>query len=117
MDNMKFTEETFGSIVVFHLQCKLMGGPEMQAMCDRLQELIRTGTKSMVMDFQNVRWINSSGIGKIIGCLTTLRNNDGDVRFANLQGVSRHYFHITKLESIIKAFDRVDEVVESFQMT
>ena len=114
---MKFTEETVKSIVVFHLQGKLMGGPEMQAMCDRLQELIRAGTKSMVMDFQNVRWINSAAIGTIIGCLTTLRNKGGDVRFANVQGASRHYFHITKLESIIKAFDHVDEAVKSFQLT
>jgi len=68
----------------------------------------------LVMDFQDVRWINSSGIGTLISCLITLRKRGGDIHFANLHGKSQMYFHITKLEKVIKIFDSLDEAVERF---
>ena len=111
---MDFTEETFGNVKVFHLGGKIMGGPETQEMCSHLKELIAAGTQFLVMNFQNVQWINSTGIGIIISCLTTLRNSGGDVRFANLHGATKRYFQITKLEKVVKMFESTDGAVASF---
>ena len=111
---MEFTEETYDEVKVFHLSGKIMGGPETQVMCNKLKELIASGTQFLVMDLENVRWINSPGIGAIISCLTTVRNSGGDVRFANLHGATQHYFNITQLEKIVKIYDCIDEAVASF---
>ncbi|MGH7595068.1 MAG: STAS domain-containing protein [bacterium] len=111
---MQFTEDTFGSVKVYHLGGKIMGGPEMQALYGHFKELIDAGTERLVMDLQDVQWINSTGIGAIISCLITLRQRDGDVRFANLHDATAHYFHITKLETVVKIFGGVDEAVASF---
>jgi anti-anti-sigma factor len=111
---MEFTEEIFGKVKVFHLKGKIMGGPETQVMCNHLKKLIAGGATCLVIDFHDVPWINSTGVGVIISCLITLRKRGGDVRFANLHSASRQYFHITKLETVVKIFDRVDEAVASF---
>ncbi len=111
---MEFTEETFGKVKVYHLSGKIMGGAETQMMCGHLKELIDAGTQWLVMDLHDVQWINSSGIGAIISCLIMLRKRGGDVRFANLHEATAHYFHITKLETVVKIFDRIDEAVASF---
>ena len=111
---MQFTEETFGKVKVLHLTGKIMGGPETQAMCQHLKQSIDAGTRWMVIDFGEVSWINSSGIGMIISCLTTLRRRNGDLRFANIQGATRKYFQITKLETVVPIFESVDEAVASF---
>ncbi len=111
---MEFTEETAGPVKVFHLGGKITGDAKTQMLCDRLKELIDAGTRSLVMDFRSVRWINSLGIGVIIACLNTLRNNGGDIRFANLHDATQQYFHITKLETVVEMFDSVEEAVASF---
>ena len=111
---MEFTEETSGNVRVFHLSGKIMGGPETEVMCNHFKELISTGTQSLVMDFQDVQWINSTGIGIIISCLTTLRNRGGDVHFANVHGSTQRYLEITKLDKIVKMFSSIDEAVKSF---
>ena len=111
---MEFTEDTIGSVKVFHLSGKIMGGPETEQMCDHFKGVISSGTQSLVMDFQNVQWINSTGIGIIISCLTTLRNRGCDVRFANLHSATKRYFEITRLEEIVKKYGSVDEAVASF---
>ena len=111
---MEFTEETFGQVKVFNLQGKIMGGPETPVMCDHLKTFIDAGTQELVINFRDVPWVNSDGVGAIIACLTTLRRRGGDVRFANVHGAVRQYFHITQLETVIQIYDRVDEAVASF---
>jgi anti-anti-sigma factor len=111
---MEFTSEERGRVKIFHLRGKIMGDPNTERMCEFLKDLIVSGTQYLVMDFREVEWINSIGIGKIVACLTTLRQTGGDIRFANLQHMTQHYFHITKLESVVKLFDSVDEAVASF---
>lgn len=111
---MEFIEETFGQVKVFHLGGKIMGDAPTQAFCRRLNELIDAGTRSLVMDFSNVRWINSTGIGVIIACLNTIRNRGGDIRFANLHDASAQYFHLTKLETVVQVFDDLETAIASF---
>jgi anti-sigma B factor antagonist len=111
---MEFTEAAVGPVKVFHLGGKIMGDAKTQMLCDRLKELIDAGTRSLVMDFSGVHWINSLGIGAIIACLNALRQRGGDIRFANLHDATRQYFHISKLETVVKICDSVDEAVTSF---
>jgi anti-sigma B factor antagonist len=111
---MEFTEETVEQVKIFHLKGKIMGGPETKVMCNYLKNFIDAGTQSLVINFREVPWVNSNGVGAIIACLTTLRRRGGDVRFANLHGAARQYFHITRLETVIQIFDSVDEAVGSF---
>ncbi len=113
---MKFSEETIGAVKVFHLEGKIMGGPESQTMCDYLKGLIETGTRALVMDFDKVQWINSNGIGIIIACLIGLRNSGGDLCFANVHDAAGHYFEITRLDTVIKIFGTIEEAVASFSV-
>ena len=107
-------EETIGIVKIFHLGDKIMGGSETQEIRVRLKELVEEGILYLVMDFADVRWINSAGVGVIISCLTTLRNSEGDIRVANLHDATEHYFNITQLESIVNVYDSVSKAVESF---
>lgn len=111
---MQFTEESVGAVKVFHLEGKIMGGPESQMMCDYLKSLIDSGSRFLVMDFDKVQWINSNGIGIVIACLTGLRNSGGELCFANVHGATKHYFEITRLETVVKVFDTVEEAVAGF---
>ncbi|UCE20089.1 MAG: STAS domain-containing protein [Gemmatimonadota bacterium] len=111
---MKFEEETFGDVQILHLQGKIMGGPETQVLRHRLEELVAFDTRFLVIDFQNVKWINSTGIGAIIHCLSILRSRGGDIRFANLHGETLLYIQVMNLGKIIRTFNSIDEAVASF---
>jgi anti-sigma B factor antagonist len=110
-----FTEESFENIYVFYLSGKIMGGKETQNMCTRIKELIAKDIRYIVMNFRNVKWINSVGIGAIIGCLTTLRNSGGDICITNVHDAANKYFRITKLDSIINIFSSVDEAIKNIR--
>lgn len=117
MANSKFhfTEESYEKMYIFFLSGKLMGGTETQNLCLRIKELIAKNIRYFIMNFRNLKWLNSDGIGAIIGCLTTLRNSGGDISFTNVHDAVSKYFRITKLDSIIKIYSSVDEAVKRFQ--
>lgn len=111
---MEFAEETLNGVKVLHLSGKIMDDPQSQVTCQHLDNLIQSDVKCLVMDFNDVQWINSSGTGVIISCLRRLRQKGGDIRFANLHHSALHYFHITKLETVVARFDSVETAVASF---
>jgi anti-sigma B factor antagonist len=111
---MKFYEDKINGINIFHLSGKIMGNTEMKEMCAQVKKQMSRGNKKILMDFRNVSWINSTGIGGILGCVTTLRKKGGDVRFANLSGAVKHYFRITKIDTVVEIFENLDDAVASF---
>lgn len=111
----EFTEETIGQIRVLHLSGKMMGDVHTQAMCTYLAELIESGAAPfLVMDFDKVKWINSTGVGTIIACLTASRRQGGDIHFANLRDMPKRYFQLTKLETVVRTYGSVAEAVDDF---
>ena len=45
----------------------------------------REGDNRIVVDLSQTDFIDSSGIGVLIGCLTSLRKDGGDIRLAGMQ--------------------------------
>ncbi len=53
--------------------------------------------------------MNSSGLGMLIGALTTMRNADGDLRIANATDKIESLLMITKLITVFHHYKSVDE--------
>lgn len=102
---------------VFKLEGKIMGGTECDKLCHRLMAVIATGHSHLVMDFEKVRWMNSAGIGMLIQCVTRLRRNGGDLHFLGVHDRVGHYFRITKLDTVLKIYDNMNEVRKKLQLT
>ena len=68
---MNFTEKTRDNIPVFELEGKMMGIKKSVLLCNRLQEIITSGDKNIILDFRKVKWtiLRSCGIGTFIGIL------------------------------------------------
>ena len=58
--------------------------------------------------------MNSSGLGILIGGLTTMRNNGGDLKLAAPAEKVQNLLIVTKLITIFESFDTAEEAVASF---
>ena len=111
---MALKEELRGDVAVLTLKGNLMGGPETTEVHDKVKEFTLTGIKKIVIDLSKVKWMNSTGLGALMGSMTTLRNENGDLKLANVTDKVQNLFMITKLITIFETFDSVDEAVKSF---
>lgn len=111
---MKLSHREENGIMVIEPKGKIMGGPESTELHDLLHDLIDQGKKSVVIDLSRVDWMNSTGLGLLISGLTTLRKSGGELKLANVTDKIQSLLTITKLVTIFKSFDTVDEAVRSF---
>lgn len=103
-----------GDVAIINLKGKLMGGPETQSIHEKVKELVENGVKKVVIDLGKVKWMNSSGLGALMGAMTTLRNAGGDLKLANVTDKVQSLFMITKLITIFETYNSVEEAVKSF---
>ena len=111
---MQFDVAQHDDVVVISLSGDVMGGPDGSTLHNKLHELRSAGSHNVVVDLDGVRFMNSSGLGMLIGALTTMRNAGGDLRLARVGERVLSLLMITKLVSVFKHFDTVEEAVESF---
>jgi len=111
---MRIKETMHAEVAVLALKGKLMGGPETTAIHDKVKDLVENKVNKIVIDLGKVKWMNSSGLGALMGSLTTARNSGGDVKLAKVTEKVKSLFMITKLITIFETFDGVDEAVQSY---
>ena len=112
---MNLKEKEQDGIVVLELSGKIMGGPDATLLNEKLHELIDKGKSTVVADLAKVSWMNSSGLGILIAGLTTMRNNDGDLKLSNVTDKIQSLLMITKLITVFETFNSVDNAVDSFK--
>ena len=101
--------------VILTLKGNVMGGPDGAKLHDTLHDLKEDGKTNVVVDLSKVKFMNSSGLGMLISAMTTMRNAGGDLRLANVADRIQSLLVITKLITVFKHFDSVDEAAKSFE--
>ena len=107
-------EERYNSVVI-QLKGNVMGGPAVVSLNEKLHELIDEGKTNIVVDLGKVKFMNSSGLGMLIGALTTMRKAGGDLRIANATDKIESLLVITKLITVFQNFKSLDEAIKSFE--
>ena len=111
---MEIKEQLHDDVVVLNLSGEMMGGPDATVLNDKLHELIESGKLKVVVDLSAVSWINSSGLGILIGALTTIRNAGGELKIASVTDRIQRLLQITKLDKVFDIYDTVESAVAVF---
>ena len=101
-------------VIVVALEGDALGGPDGSALHDTLHAERGDGPLKAVVDLGGVRHMNSSGLGMLIGALTTARNTGGDVRLTGASERVQTLLRVTQLDGVFQSFTSADEAVASF---
>ena len=102
------------SAVVIELKGNVMGGGDTKDFNDMLAKLIDEGKTNIVVDLHDVKFMNSSGLGMLIGGLTTVKKSEGTFRLSRVTDKIESLLIITKLITIFETYKTVEEAVASF---
>jgi len=111
---MKLSQKEIGNVVVLELSGSIVGGPDASLLNDKLHELVEQGKTRVVADLSQVDWMNSSGLGILIGGLTTMRNQNGDLKLACITERIQSLLMITKLLSVFDTYDDLEAAIQSY---
>ncbi|MGD9898493.1 MAG: STAS domain-containing protein [Calditrichaceae bacterium] len=107
--NIQVTEHNGVSII--SLAGKIMGGPEAGQINEQINLLLDQGSKKIIMDLENVEWMNSSGLGILIGAITTLKNNGGKMALIHVSERILSLLKITKLISVFSVYPDLESAL------
>jgi anti-sigma B factor antagonist len=111
---MNFNVTERYNCVVIEFKGNVMGGPDAVKLNEKLHELIEEDRTNVIADLGKVKFMNSSGLGMLIGGLTTMRKAGGDLRIANATDKIESLLVITKLITVFKHFKSLEEAVKSY---
>jgi anti-sigma B factor antagonist len=75
---------------------------------ERLAELASTGQHSLIIDLEQVGFLDSTGLGVLVGALKRVRAEDGFVRLVCKQERLRRMLRITGLSKVFSVFSNVE---------
>ncbi len=84
---------------------------------ETVEQVINQGHKAIVLDLEEVGYIDSAGLGELVGCNTLAAANGARIKLAHLQKRIQGLLQITKLITIFETFNDEDEAVRSFHRT
>ncbi|WP_134738981.1 STAS domain-containing protein [Nocardioides sp. 503] len=77
-----------------------------------LSELVAGGTHRIVVDLGETTFLDSSGLGALIGGLKSARQSGGDLRIARVSPAVMTVFELTNLDRVLRARDSVDSAFD-----
>lgn len=112
---MKYDISEQFNCVIIELKGNILGGPHAEQFRDELHELIEKDKTNVIMNLGKVKFMNSSGLGILVGALTTMRKAGGSLIICEADKKIENLLMVTQLMTVFQHFRSQDEAVKSFQ--
>jgi anti-sigma B factor antagonist len=111
---MDIKERVVGGVSILDLSGKIVLGEGDVQVKERIKDLLSDGQRRILLNLAEVNYIDSAGLGTLIGSYTTARRDGGSLKLVNLTKRIQDLLAITKLITVFETFDSEAEALASF---
>lgn len=115
--SLKAVTRTVGSVAIIDLSGKITLGEAAGTLRDAVKDAIAKGHKHLLLNMADVSYVDSAGLGELVGSYTTTTNLGGQLKLVNVQKKMKDLMQITKLYTIFQAYDDEQTAIQSFSST
>lgn len=101
-------------ITVLELRGRITVGPEASALRDKVTQLSAEGKRNIVLELGAVDFIDSTGLGALVICATSLRKSGGNIKLVNLNRRNIELLVMTKLATVFEIFNDEQDAISSY---
>lgn len=111
---MDVKERVVDGVSVLDLSGKIVLGEGDVQIKERIKDLLADGQRRILLNLGNVSYMDSAGLGSLIGSYTTVKREGGQLKLVNLTRRIKDLLAITKLITVFDTYDNEKEAVASF---
>lgn len=111
--SLEITSSEREEIVILHMKGRLTVG-DASILRDKVTELIAAGKLKLILNLAQVDYIDSTGLGAMVICYTSMKKAGGVLKLVNLNKRNIELLVLTKLHSIFEVFSEEQDAVNSF---
>lgn len=108
--NLKIEKRVVDGIAIMTCHGRVMFGEEATALRDNLKEALKN-TSRLVLNLSDVTYIDSGGLGTLVGVYSSARAAGADIKLTGLGQRLRDVLQITKLATVFQVFDTEQEAL------
>ncbi len=110
---MELVEKTNGDVVILVLNGRLDSNTS-KILEDKVMDILSQGRKKLLMDFQDVDYINSTGLRVLLLALQQLKKNQGKLVLCSIKDYMKEVFEISGYTEIFPIFVTQEDALKGF---
>jgi len=103
---LNITTRDLAGVMIIDLDGQVDGGPLSMKVHELIKQNLEKGQKKLVLNMQNVKWLNSLGAGVLIAAYASAKRQDAALK---LFGIS------DRVETVLKTCGLIPEVFEVYK--
>jgi anti-sigma B factor antagonist len=111
---MKLSTRKLGEVIIIDVDGKILLGDGDTEIKRAVDDLMKQGSKKVVLNLAKVPYLDSAGLGEIIRCFTALRKAGGYFKLLSPNARIIELLNITKLLNVFDCFDTESAALASF---
>lgn len=112
--SIKISSREVDHVIILDVNGRIVLGEETDKLRSTVRQLIANGKKKIILNLAKVDYIDSSGVGELVGSYTTVRNSGGELKLLNLTPKVHDILNVTKLYTVFDVRDDEFKAVKSF---
>ena len=110
---LRIQTQISGDVFIFLCDGRIVFGDEGVVLRERIRNML-PGTAKIVVNLNGVDYIDSGGLGVLVGLLVSARNRGGDLKLVSPRKRVKDVLRRTNLDTIFAVYGNKDEAVEAF---
>lgn len=102
-------------VVILDISGRLTLGDGTVTLRDAIQKLLEAGDRKILMNLEDVDYIDSAGLGELVTAFTVVRAQKGQLKLLKLTHRIHDLLQITKLLTVFDSFDNETEAIKSMR--
>jgi len=111
---MTMMNRTHKGITILYPEGKIVLGDGDQELGEAVRHSLEQGSRKLIINFSGVSYLDSSGVGELVGCYTSIRHQGGDLRICCLNARISNLLKMTSLTSVFAVMDTEADAVAGF---
>ena len=111
---LEIQEREREGIIILDLKGRLIVGEPVSSLREKVRELIDDGKLNIILDLENVDYIDSTGLGGLVISFTSVKKAGGALKILKLSKRNIELLILTKLTTVFEIFMDEQDAINSF---
>jgi len=111
---LKMTNSEVDGTFVVTLDGRIVLGEESKSLREKLKDLVAEGKKQIVLNLDNVTYIDSAGLGILVAAHVSAKTQGASLKLCNLGRNFQELLQLTKLMTVFEVCNTEAAAVASF---
>jgi anti-anti-sigma factor len=113
---MEIKTRNLEDIAIFDIKGEIRRSDTVETTLHQLVKAqLERGRKNILLNFQDVEFVDSFGVGEILASYISVQNLGGKLKLARISKKLYLVFQVTMLTRVLEIFDSEDAALESFK--